>query len=105
MNLNCEAPRKRKELPQGTWVKFTGLSVETTEEDVQRFIIERTGCEIPLKNIDMMVARDGVRRINGALVSFQKIHFEQVMQWAFGEDIWQGRRPNVHVMKSAREQL
>jgi hypothetical protein len=57
-----------KQLPPGTRILFHSLAAETTEEDIQRVIVERTGLLLPLESISTRERGTELTRIKSAAI-------------------------------------
>lgn len=73
-----------KQLPQGKWISFENLPFETTEEDLQNLIANRTGVVIGIECIS--VEYFGKKKTSRALISMNGEHTAALLTWALSDD-------------------
>jgi hypothetical protein len=78
----------KRDIPNGIWIEFRNLPSETTAEDLQALIVERTGVLVELSRI---VVYPFDQRFNGAKVSLNGNHVQLIMVWALHEDQMHGQ--------------
>ena len=71
---------------------FYNIDPDTTDEEIQKVIADRTGVVIPLDNITMK-AHSPTK--SGALVAFEKQHISDILTWALSEDSVHGRKIQI----------
>ena len=73
---------------------------QVTEEDVQQLILDRTGVEVSLDNIDITRHDGGDAR--GVIVSLQNHHVRDLLAWALTDDRLCGRPIELAVPERKR---
>lgn len=79
-----------KNLPHGDWLTLVNLPLETTEQDIQDFVMNRTGIALPSSHIQVNDLLPG-KTTASAIVCFDKHLVKELVEWAFHEDKLGGR--------------
>lgn len=75
-------------LPRGIWVQFRDVPIETSEQDIQNVIADRTGVIVELARISLQPSP--LRTCQTGMVSFSADQVQRVMAWALSEDSLHG---------------
>lgn len=89
----------RKALPDGAWVAFGGIAPETTDEELQAYLL-KAGIELPLERISISVGKGGTGAL--AIVSLPRSEIVELVRRAIGSEKLRGHSLNPYAPPGAR---